>query len=87
MAPGTRAPIVRAAVSAATDDGGNDLDLISRAEAAALLHVTPRTLSRWSTHGLLPHVRLLGGERRYPREVILQLAREQEAPLTQVRSA
>ena len=35
------------------------------AEAAALLHVSPKTISRWAKDGRLAHRRTLGGHRRY----------------------
>jgi excisionase family DNA binding protein len=44
------------------------------AEAAALLHVTPKTIHRWSQAGLLPFQRTLGGHRRYPEQAIRELA-------------
>jgi predicted site-specific integrase-resolvase len=37
-----------------------------RANAAGILQVFPRTISRWAQHGLLPRQRTLGGHRRYP---------------------
>ena len=33
------------------------------AQVAELLHVSPKTVSRW---GMLPYFRTLGGHRRYP---------------------
>ncbi len=35
------------------------------AQVAELLHVSPKTVSRWAQEGMLPHVRTLGGHRRY----------------------
>jgi excisionase family DNA binding protein len=43
------------------------------AEAAAILQVSPKTVSRWARQGLLPHQRTLGGHRRYPEAAIRQL--------------
>jgi DNA-binding transcriptional MerR regulator len=41
-------------------------DLIRASEAARLLHVSPRTLARWSESGILPEpVRVGPGELRY----------------------
>ena len=34
-------------------------------EAAARLHVTPKTVARWASEGRLEHRRTLGGHRRY----------------------
>jgi excisionase family DNA binding protein len=44
------------------------------AEVADLLHVTPKTVSRWAKDGKLPFLRTLGGHRRYPAAEIRQLA-------------
>jgi excisionase family DNA binding protein len=44
------------------------------AEAAALLHVSPKTISRWAREGKLGHVVTLGGHRRFSREDIEMLA-------------
>jgi excisionase family DNA binding protein len=44
------------------------------ADVANLLHVTPKTISRWSRAGLLPFQRTLGGHRRYPESAIRELA-------------
>jgi excisionase family DNA binding protein len=43
-------------------------------EVAALLHVSPKTISRWAKHGKLPFQRTLGGHRRYPESAIRELA-------------
>jgi excisionase family DNA binding protein len=44
------------------------------AEVADLLHVHPKTVARWAKQGLLPHLRTLGGHRRYPETAIRELA-------------
>jgi excisionase family DNA binding protein len=36
------------------------------AQVAALLSVSPKTVSRWAQEGRLPYLRTLGGHRRYP---------------------
>ena len=36
------------------------------AQVAELLHVSPKTVSRWALEGRLPYLRTLGGHRRYP---------------------
>jgi excisionase family DNA binding protein len=46
------------------------------AEVAAILHVSPKTISRWAQEGKLPFVRTLGGHRRYPDREIRALADE-----------
>jgi excisionase family DNA binding protein len=44
------------------------------AEAAALLRVSPKTISRWAREGKLGHVVTLGGHRRFRRSDIEALA-------------
>ena len=45
------------------------------AEVADILHVSPKTVSRWAKEGKLPFLKTLGGHRRYPAAEIRQLAR------------
>jgi excisionase family DNA binding protein len=45
------------------------------AEAAALLHVSPKTVARWAKQGRLPHRRTLGGHRRYDPQQLEALVR------------
>ena len=40
-------------------------DYLSSGEVAVLLHVSPKTVSRWATQGLLPCLVTLGGHRRF----------------------
>ncbi len=47
--------------------------LLTRADVARLLEVSPATVARWSREGKLPFVRTLGGQRRYLRERIAEL--------------
>lgn len=47
---------------------------IRTAEAAKLLRVSPKTVSRWAKQGKLPHVVTLGGHRRFPQAAIERLA-------------
>ena len=47
---------------------------IRTAEAAKILRVSPKTVSRWAKEGKLPHVVTLGGHRRFPSSAIRQLA-------------
>jgi len=44
------------------------------AEVADILHVSPKTVSRWAKEGRLPFLKTLGGHRRYPEAEIRQLA-------------
>ena len=41
-------------------------DLLSRRDVAARFGVAPQTVTRWANEGILPSVRTLGGQRRYP---------------------
>jgi len=43
------------------------------AEVADLLHVSPKTVSRWAAEGKLPCLRTLGQHRRYPEAEIRAL--------------
>jgi excisionase family DNA binding protein len=45
------------------------------AEVAAILFVSPKTVSRWTKEGKLPFMKTLGGHRRYPAK-IRELAEE-----------
>lgn len=44
-------------------------------EAARLLQVSPKTVSRWAKEGRVPHLMTLGGHRRYPKREIEALVR------------
>jgi excisionase family DNA binding protein len=46
------------------------------AEVADLLHVSPKTVSRWAKEGRLPFMKTLGGHRRYPEAKIRELVEE-----------
>ena len=56
------------------DQGEAETEYLRVAEVAALLHVSPRTVARWANERRVPHVRTLGGHRRFPRAVIERLA-------------
>jgi excisionase family DNA binding protein len=49
---------------------------LKTAEVAELLHVSPKTVTRWAKDGKLPHSRTLGGHRRFPADAIDRLAKE-----------
>jgi excisionase family DNA binding protein len=56
-----------------------DRDVIERLylrtyEVAEILHVSPKTVTRWAKDGKLPFSRTLGGHRRYPEAEIRALA-------------
>jgi excisionase family DNA binding protein len=42
-----------------------DTRLLTPAEAAAILRVDPKTVTRWARDGKLPSIRTPGGHRRY----------------------
>jgi excisionase family DNA binding protein len=52
------------------------------AEVADILHVSPKTVSRWAKEGKLSFLKTLGGHRRYPEAEIRQLANELQVPPT-----
>jgi excisionase family DNA binding protein len=43
-------------------------------QVADILHVSPKTVSRWAKEGRLPFLKTLGGHRRYPEAEIRELA-------------
>jgi excisionase family DNA binding protein len=45
-------------------------------EVAHLLHVSPKTVSRWAKEGRLPHLSTLGGHRRFPASEIERMIEE-----------
>lgn len=51
------------------------------AEVAQILHVSPKTITRWAKEGRLPHSRTLGGHRRYMADDIERLASELARPV------
>ena len=48
---------------------------LKTAEAARILRVSPKTVSRWAKDGKLPHMVTLGGHRRFPASRIEAIAR------------
>jgi excisionase family DNA binding protein len=57
---------------------------LTASQAAALLQVSPKTVSRWAKEGKLPFVRTLGGHRRYPDSEIRALVdRLSERPVNE----
>ena len=51
---------------------------IRTAQAARILRVSPKTVSRWAKEVRIPHVMTLGGHRRFPAAAITDLARRLE---------
>ena len=45
-------------------------------DVAEMLHISPKTVTRWARDGKLPHSRTLGGHRRFPSDAIEQLAKD-----------
>jgi excisionase family DNA binding protein len=52
---------------AAQHKGSEAPSYLLAAEVADILHVSPKTVSRWAKEGKLPFMKTLGGHRRYPR--------------------
>lgn len=49
---------------------------LTAGKVAKLLHVSPKTVARWSNEGKLSYVRTFGGHRRYdPRNIAALMAR------------
>jgi excisionase family DNA binding protein len=53
---------------------------LTTGEVARLFHVGPKTVLRWAKLGKLPHVRTLGGQRRFPEQTIRMLRAGREVP-------
>jgi excisionase family DNA binding protein len=53
-------------------------EILTSAEVAALLHVSPATVRRWAEAGLLPHERTAGGHRRFRHSEVDHLRHEME---------
>lgn len=49
---------------------------VRTAQAAEILQVHPRTVTRWAREGRLPYMRTLGGHRVYPEAAIRELLKE-----------
>lgn len=52
----------------------NEPSYLTSSEAAAVLHVSPKTIARFAKEGKLPFIKTLGGHRRYPEQHIRELA-------------
>lgn len=53
-------------------------ELLTPSEVAKLFRVDPKTVTRWAEAGKLPHIRTLGGHRRFWAEEVHRLLQEQE---------
>ncbi len=50
-------------------------DYLTPGEAARMLHVSPKTITRWAIEGRISCIVTLGGHRRFPRAEIEAIAR------------
>lgn len=48
-------------------------EFLTRREVAARFGVAPQTVTRWANEGILPSVRTLHGQRRYPADEVERL--------------
>ncbi len=64
---------MKAQEPAPQEESAPPAEYITASEAAALLHVSAKTVSRWAKEGKIPHMLTLGGHRRFPKEAIEQL--------------
>lgn len=58
------------------DTGGTEY--LRPSETAKVLHVSPKTVSRWAAEGRLPSLVTLGGHRRFRRSDIEEIRRRME---------
>ena len=49
---------------------------LTSSQVAGMLHVSPKTVNRWATHGFLPCLVTLGGHRRFLRADVLDVLRQ-----------
>jgi len=68
--------MARKAIIERSDPGG----LLTRQDVANRFGVAPQTITRWANEGIIPHVRTLGGQRRYPAGDIERLLSSSWAP-------
>lgn len=53
----------------------DDHDYLTSGEVARLLHVSPKTISRWAAQGRIPSLVTLGGHRRFRRRDVNEIRR------------
>ena len=56
-----------------------DHEYLTPAQAAELLYVSPKTVTRWALEGRIPCIVTLGGHRRFLREDIVAAAERMTA--------
>lgn len=64
-------------------DTNDESTLMTPSEVADLFRVDPKTVTRWAQAGKIPHVRTLGGHRRYPRKQIEAIINQRTTAVTQ----
>ncbi len=70
---GSRFKSVEPEVAVARQAGAKRVDgYLTTGEAARLLGVSPKTVSRWADQGRIVHLVTIGGHRRFARSVIEQ---------------
>jgi excisionase family DNA binding protein len=57
------------------------MQYLKTGDVADMLHISPKTVTRWARDGKLPHSRTLGGHRRFPADDIEKLAFELSQPM------
>lgn len=60
-------------MSLAPDERAPTEAYLTTGQAAKLLHVSPKTVARWSKEGKIPHLVTLGGHRRFPAAAVREL--------------
>ena len=66
-------PVLGECVSLAPDERAPTEAYLTTGQAAKLLHVSPKTVARWSKEGKIPHLVTLGGHRRFPASAVREL--------------
>lgn len=59
---------------------GNEGDLLTPAEVAAVFRVDPKTVTRWAAAGRITSIRTPGGHRRFRRSEVDRLLADDETP-------
>jgi excisionase family DNA binding protein len=67
-------------VTANGNGNGQDLELMTPGEVAALFRVDPKTVTKWARRGKLSPIRTLGGHRRYKTADIRALLATTQVP-------
>ena len=65
------------------DPHANSGEYLRPGEAAASLHVSPQTIRRWASQGMLPFALTAGGHRRFPRIEVERLREKLDAEANQ----